>query len=246
MSVSEFKGLINTARLVMEAGGQAAGLMEISRTSVKDAYEHAQRVMESYGRDIDVELPEFERNYRSGQKLASLGYTKRKDMPVIGSDDVREFQRRLKSGQIDVTDPYKPSHASNPFPEGLSGSEAKEWLQSGLEVYDGERKDDEVSVRLIKVKVSDLKPIQEQIYFDKSMDSVAKNGVEGTVDFIANKTILIASSDNYIIDGHHRFLSGVIADPSTQTNVLRIDLSIKTLLPMAIAYGDAIGNKRNL
>ena len=246
MSVSEFKGLINTARLVMEAGGAAPGLLEITRTSVKDAYDHADRVMKSYGREVDTEIPDFERNYRTAQKLASLGYTKRKDMPVISGDDVQEFQRRLKSGHIDVTEPFKPSHASNPFPEGLSGSDAKEWLQSGLEVYDGESKDDEVSLRMIKVKVSDLKPIQEQIYFDKSMANVAENGAEGTINFIENKTILIASSDNYIIDGHHRFLSGVLVDPSLRTNVLRIDLPIKTLLPMAIAYGDAIGNKRNL
>lgn len=245
-SVFEFKSLINTAKMILEAGGESAGTMEVTRTSVRDAYAHGERVLQSYGKDIDVEMPDFERNYRTAQKLASIGFTKRKDMPVIGRNDVREFQRRLKSGQIDVSEPFKPSHASNPFPEGLSGSEAREWLQSGLEVYDGDSRDDVVSLQLTSVKAEDLRPIQEQIYFDKSIETIGKNGAEGTVSFIEDKSILICSSDNYIIDGHHRFLSAILVDPMMQAQVLKVDLPIDTLLPMAIAYGDAIGNKRNL
>lgn len=245
-SVYEFKDLIRTAKTILEAGGESAGSMEVTRTSVRDAYAHGDRVLRSYGKDIDSEIPDFEHNYRTAQKLASVGFAKRKDMPVIGRRDVREFQKRLRSGEIDVTEPFKPSHASNPFPEGLSGSEAKEWLQSGLKVYDGDARDDVVPLQLTSVKAKDLRPIQEQIYFDKSIETIGRNGADGTVSFIENESILICSSDNYIIDGHHRFLSAVLVDPSMGAQVLKVDLPINTLLPMAIAYGDAIGNKRNL
>jgi hypothetical protein len=62
---------------------------------------------------------------------------------------------------------------------------------------------------------------------------------------LGNKTFFITSADNFIIDGHHRWLSGIVLDPNLKVNTLSIDLPIKDLLPMAIAYGDAIGNKRN-
>jgi hypothetical protein len=62
---------------------------------------------------------------------------------------------------------------------------------------------------------------------------------------LGNKTFFITSADNFIIDGHHRWLSGIVLDPNLKVNTLSIDLPIKDLLPMATAYGDAIGNKRN-
>lgn len=248
MDIRDFRNLVEAAKSVIlnEGGGQAAGTMEVTRTSVKDAKEHGERVMNSFGRSLEEEIPDFEKNYKMAQKLASMGYTRRKDMPVITSKDVRQFQQRLKDGVIDVAEPFRPDRWEDPFPEGLSGTDAKDWLESGLEIYDGEKKDDIVSTKITKVKARDLRPIQEQIYFDKSMETVGKNGVQKTRDFIGKKAILIASSDNYIIDGHHRFLSAILVDPSMKVQILKIDLPISTLLPMATAYGDAIGNKRNL
>lgn len=248
MSIKEFRSLIESAQTIMlsEAGGQAPGNMEISRTSVSDAYEHAARVMASYGLDIDEEIPDFKSNYQVAQRLASRGSTKRKDMPVIGKKDVRTFQKRLKNGYIDVAEPFRPSHATDPFPEGLTGSEAKQWLESGLQKYDGESKDDKVETSLTSVAVNKMAPIQEQIYFDKSIETVAENGIDKTRRFITKEAILICSNDNYIIDGHHRFLSAMLVDPTMKAQVLKVDLPITTFLPMATAYGDAIGNKRNL
>jgi len=246
--MSDLNSLVEKVRQVIlqEGGGTPAGELEISRTSVSDAREHGERVMKSFGRDLDEEIPKFDKNYRTAQNIANTGRTKRKNMPVISSSDVREFQRRLKSGYIDVAEPFRPSHQSNPFPEGLKGREAKEWLESGLPKYDGDLDDDKVTIKLESVKVSNLKPIQKQIYFDESMRTIGKNGAEKTKSFLSSKSILICSSDLYIIDGHHRFLSGMLVDPSIKAQVLMIDLPIATLLPMAISYGDAIGNKRNL
>lgn len=248
MDIREFRSLIELSREVIlsEGGGRSAGSMEISRTSVEDAYDHGARVMASYGRELDEEIPNFTRNYQTAQRFPSRGSTKRKDMPVITKRDVRTFQNRLKNGYIDVAEPFKPSHADNPFPEGLTGSEAKEWLESGLQKYDGESRDDRVDMNLTSVAVNKMIPIQEQIYFDESIDMIGKNGADKTRSFITKESILICSNDNYIIDGHHRFLSAMLVDPSMKAQALKINLPISTLLPMAIAYGDAIGNKRNL
>jgi hypothetical protein len=222
-------------------GGQSAGTHELHKTSVEKAREFA----EKKGFDLDKEIPNFNENYKKAQQMANLGKTKRKDMPVINDNDVKKFQKRLENGTLDINKPFAkdPDVGSNPFPEGLSGLKAKKWLEKGLK--DGSKTDDVVDVSITKVAVGKLKPIQKQIYYDKSMGATIENGAKTSLNFVTNKSFFIISGDNYIIDGHHRYLTALLLDPSAKVNALKINLPIKKLLPMATAYGDAIGNKRN-
>ena len=57
--------------------------------------------------------------------------------------------------------------------------------------------------------------------------------------------IVKIKKDNRIIDGHHRFLTTVLINPKIKVNCLKIDLPIRELLPLTLAYTDAIGNVRN-
>lgn len=226
----------------IKQGGQLAGKLEVDKTSLEKAREYA----EKGNFNIDEKIPNFNENYEKAQSIIKLGRTKRKDMPVITDDDVKKFQARLEKGTIDINKPFAkdPIVKKNPFPTGLSGFDAKKWLELGLK--DGSKKDDIIDVRIDKVAVKKLKPIQKQVYFDKSIDAIKQFGVEGSHKFITQKSFFVISDDNYIIDGHHRFLSALLIDPNAKVNALRIKLPIDKLLPMATAYGDAIGNKRNL
>jgi hypothetical protein len=219
-------------------GGQAPGKLEI----VKLNYEKAKNFMESI--NLLDQIDDFESKFEYAKRLANLGKTKRKDMPVIDDQDVKKFQLRLKLGTLDINEPFAAeTNPQNPWPEGLSGWEAQDFVKRGLK--DGAKKDDVIGITIGKVEVGKLKPIQKQIYFDKSMKSTAESGAKKTLNWLGNKTFFITSADNFIIDGHHRWLSGIVLDPNLKVNTLSIDLPIKDLLPMAIAYGDAIGNKRN-
>ena len=221
--------------------GQAAGTHEVLATPL----EKARAFAEKKKFDLDKEIPDFDVNYKKAQALFKLGRTKRKDMPVINDGDVKKFQKRLEDGTIDINKPFAkdPELSGNPFPEGLSGLKAKKWLEKGLK--DGSKTDDKIDVSITKVAVKDLKPIQAQVYYDKSMEAIAEHGVKTSSNFIFNKSFFVISGDNYIIDGHHRMLSALILEPKGKVNCLKINLPIKKLLPMATAYGDAIGNKRN-
>jgi hypothetical protein len=226
--------------------GQEAGGMEIGNTSVEKAYAYGKKVYEKYGRDIDADLPDFKKDYLVAQKKAKTGKTVRKDMPVIDGPDVRAFQGRLKGGTLDINKPFgKVTKSTNPFPQGLSGEAAKKFEQAGLKKFDGDKDDDKVKVSNGKIEVGKLKPIQKQIYFDVSIDAQAEHGPKASMDFMQNKTYFIKSDDNFIIDGHHRFLSAMLMNPKLKVQYLSIDLPIKKLLPLSLAYGDAIGNKRN-
>lgn len=236
-----FKELLKEA-----TGGEEAGKLEIVKTDIKEARSFAEEVFSKNGFSLDEEIPNFDKNYMYAKNLAKLGTTKRHDMPVIDTADVKDLQHRLQNGYIDIKEPVSHDKISDePFPEGLHDRDAKLWLQNGLKVHDGDKEDDVVKVKLKSISVGDLKPIQKQIYFDKSITSTAEFGSKGTSDFLQNKSIFIASEDNYIIDGHHRFLSGVLIDPKMKVKVLSIDLPINVLLPLSLSYGDSVGNKRN-
>ncbi len=168
-------------------------------------------------------------------------------MPVVQYYQLKEMQERLKNGYIDIDKPLSPEtkKRKNPFPEGLTGKEAEQFLEAGLKKHDGDADDDKVKVSIKKVRVSDLIPLQQQIYFDKSMDSTAKFGREGTIDFLKSSYFLV-SSDLKLLDGHHRMLSAYLIDPDMKVPALVIDMPINKLLPMSKAYGSALGNKPNL
>ncbi len=238
--------MIREALKILEAG-EAAGSMEIVKTDVKKAREFAEKSMKDSGRDLDKELPNFDKNYEKAKKLANLGKTVRKDMPVIEIDDVRDMQAKLAKGAIDVEKPYADDtkKKNDPFPEGLSGKEAEAWMKDGLKPFDGDAGDDIVKAKMGKKEIGDLKPIQKQIYFDKSLSATADFGAEGTRKFLTTSSIMVVSADNYIIDGHHRWLSGNLIDSKMKVPALIIDLPIDKLLPLSLAYGDALGNERN-
>ena len=236
---------MGTLNLDEGKGGAAAGKLELIRTSFAKAKQYVEKMHKDF--DIEKEIPNFQKNYEYAQKLAKGGFAQRKDMPVIDNRDIKLLQKRLKKGAIDIARPFADNEVpDDPFPQGLDKSTGKEWVKGGLAKNDGDAKDDVVDVKIKSVAVGNLKPIQSQIYFDKSIRNVAEFGAKGTKDFSSSKNnFYVISSDNRIIDGHHRFLSAVLVDPKIKVTALEIDLPIKDLLPLTLSYTDAIGNVRN-
>lgn len=224
-------------------GGQAAGKLEVDKIDLDVARAYAEAVFRAHGRELDEQLPEFDQNFLLAKRLTAYGKTQRKDMPVINDNQVREFQQRLKDGSMDINKPLAPeTNPSNPFPEGLSGETAAHWIENGFN--DGSRPDDMIKVESVKVAAKDLRPIQRQIYYDKSINSTAEFGAPAARSFL-NKSLMIMSNDRHIIDGHHRWSSALFIDPKLMMSGVMIDLPIAKLLPLSLAYGDAIGNRRN-
>jgi hypothetical protein len=232
----------NRINEILNEAGQESGKYELAKTPVDGAI----KLSSMKGHDAEAEINNFKRNYEKAYSLVkSYGKTQRKDMPVIDEKDVKSLQSRLKVGSIDVNKPFaKDTNPSDPFPKGVGGKHADEWLRNGLR--DGDKNDDRIGVSKKKISVGDLKPIQKQIYLDKSLLFLFKFGVDKALSFITNgPTTFIVSADNRIIDGHHRWAQGVMLDPSAKVSCLVIDLPIAKLLPMSLTYSDAVGNKRN-
>lgn len=226
--------------LYEKAVGAEAGDLEFTKISTEDAIKYSKSKL---GSKFD-EIKNFSSNFELIKSRAKLGWTKRKDMPRITTSDIQDFKDSLSKGKLDIKAPFSSNTDSkNLFPEKLKGGKAKSFLNNGLN--DNDANDDKVKVSFKKIAVGTLKPTQKQIYFDTTIGYLTRGSIKSSVNFLQNSTTFVASSDGYIIDGHHRFAMGCILNPSIKVNVLVVELPAKQLMKLALAYGDAIGNERN-
>ena len=230
-------------QFIIEAGGQKSGQFEILKVTPNQAYEIAKQYYDNNRLNIDIQIPDFKNNFQLLQNLVRIGWKRRKDMPVIGSKQVKQFQQALKKGKIDIEKPYAEfTNPEDPFPEGLSNEKAKKWLEAGF--LDNQIKDDQLKVKKANIRVKDIRPVQNQIYFDKIVERISENTKKQEINNIQQK-YLILNNNNFLIDGHHRWASATLLEPDVKLNAIQIDLEVDDLLDLANSYGDAIGNKKN-
>lgn len=87
-----------------------------------------------------------------------------------------------------------------------------------------------IDVKKERVRVDLLKPTQKEINTEK---------VEGMMDGMLQKNLakpIIVSSDNYVLDGHHRWLALLNQDRTFKLTVFKFDLPITQLIEVAKKY----------
>lgn len=89
-----------------------------------------------------------------------------------------------------------------------------------------------------------ISPIQKQIYVDKSVGSTIKAGRKETEDFIKSQHVVI-SNEGMLIDGHHRWLSGMVCDTKMVVPAFRSRIPLAELFPIVMAFSRAQGNQAN-
>ncbi len=80
----------------------------------------------------------------------------------------------------------------------------------------------------VKIPVGKLKATQREIKAGKSF-SMADSYYKGTFD-PAKGDVILVSSDNHILDGHHRWAALLLADPDREMEVVQIDMPMRELL----------------
>lgn len=222
---------------------EIGGKLNVFKVPLAKAREWAAASMKkSSGKDLDTELPNFDKNYMALQ--AKKGVAKniiRDDMPVIEKGDIPKFQKDLAAGHVDIFKPFAKG-AKKPYFPGykMKAGERGEWLTLGF--MDGDKKDDIVKAKIIQYPASKMKPTQNQIWLEKLISIGGKwRGAQGSGSF-ATKATIIVSRDGYILDGHHRFAQVMIADPKTTMKALVVPMNLKELLVMGRSYGAALGN----
>ena len=215
---------MNIKEFLLEYGGETAGTKEITQTSLKKARKYFEKSLIKLNLDLDEEIPEFDKNYKKLKRLVkNHGEEHRKDMPVVGWKQVKEFQKSLTNGDLDI---------QNPFNENL------------LMEIQLQGNEDKVKAQFKSIKAKDLKPIQSQIYLSKVIKNFKKFGIPHNNHFITTKYMII-DKNNRIVDGHHRWTTVMITNPNIKIDLLKVDLDMEELLPLTKAYGISKGNKQN-
>jgi len=105
--------------------------------------------------------------------------------------------------------------------------------------------EDEIKGDVVKIKIKKLKPSQSSIYLDQvfsrilSKSKFTKKALKGKV----KDTDILISSDNFIIDGHHRWCSAFILNPKCKLKCIRINLPFEKALPIINAILEATGSE---
>ena len=97
--------------------------------------------------------------------------------------------------------------------------------------YDGlikHLKKNNVAVKKTKVPAKSLKPIQKEFNKNKIVGAIAK------IKTLGQAKPLIVSKDNYIIDGHHRWLAA--RNVGENIDIMQADVKVHELLKHVYSY----------
>ncbi len=78
------------------------------------------------------------------------------------------------------------------------------------------------SVKKVKIKLSKLKPSQNELNDDKVIEGLTNNNWKDRN--------YIVSEDNYLLDGHHSWASGLEIDPEKEVTVYKVSLPARELI----------------
>ena len=123
----------------------------------------------------------------------------------------------------------------NEFENPLTGVMKDIFTSKGK--MDGDEGDDVVDTKKGSWAANRLKPSQNAIYLGKSL-GMAVGGVKG------GDLGSIVSSDNHILDGHHRWAATLLSEPTASIQGIEAKLGIGDLVPVLRALGDAMNNTR--
>lgn len=118
----------------------------------------------------------------------------------------------------------------------IQANQVKELQQLLLEVG--------VKFRQIIVPACKLKPVQKNIYIEKAIQPILKQGEHRTKVYLRNQSTVTVSKDLYIVDGHHRWLSAMLIKPKLGIKVFQIGLTFTELYRPMIAYSNLLNNER--
>jgi len=166
---------------------------------------------------------DFERRYGADWKKIFYGTAWK--MHNKSRNEEHEITEELATIYVDTT------KFPNPLPPALSSV----FLMKGE--IDGDRRDDVVRATPRSYSAKSLLPSQSEIFLGKSL-GMAIGGVKGG-DLGA-----VVSSDNHILDGHHRWAATMFSDPSARVQGVGVAMTIGDLIPVLRAVGDALGNSR--
>ena len=110
----------------------------------------------------------------------------------------------------------------------------QKFLKMGIEKYDGNAQDDEISVEEVNIPVKDLYPTQSQIGLADSLGWTSRNDPAraGTTAKLGSSAAdvggrIITANGRFIVDGHHRWSQVVLLNPEASIPAYNFKVGFK-------------------
>lgn len=154
----------------------------------------------------------------------NLGLPREKMPQIPGDKTVKEMlEAKNKDGSPDTKTRAKGKAAVE---AGADPDDKRTILKQMLDHF----KSSGVSIKAEKVPVGKLKATQSDILAGKTF-GMAEGHLQGKFPNIGDQIVI--SSDNHILDGHHRWAALLTIDPTRTMNVIRVDMTMKEMLDRA-------------
>ena len=177
---------------------------------------------------------EFEKRY-SYIKNINNGEVNRENMPVIKYKDTEEFDKLIKTLSAKSVKEFQEKLDVNIKDEEF---DFKKFIKNEIPYIYFERTEDkkkQIKTATIKKEAKLLFPIQNELFLEKIISNIIKYGIPSEENFITKRT-LVVSKNNFIIDGHHRWLTTMIFKPELELEMLKIQMSLNELYTVLMAY----------
>ena len=140
--------------------------------------------------------------------------------------------KEIRTVMLEDADPKKVDNDRFPLPlSSVAGDpdRARAITSSGKDETDGGKADDVIGVGGASFSVSDLKPSQSSMNIEKAL-SMALGMIRD--DQAGGELGAFISSDNHIMDGHHRWVATAMVDPTAQIGGYSVDFPADKLIPV--------------
>ena len=236
-------------------GGEIGGKIEVLKAPVG---EFEKLFLKNFGKTpLATHMTTYAENYAKLFAKASGDVLDidRANMPVIDRRHIELLHHFLIEGRFNINPPFdkkvldllRSSGKNRVSLQQTDVENAEKWRA----IWQGADKRSRVNAYFDKKRAEKLSPIQKQIYLDKVLDNIAevvadhpKHPAENLEEKF-DKCTLVMSSNERLIDGHHKWATMMILQPSYKFNTLVIDLDLKRLLCVTLAFTALIGNAPN-
>jgi predicted ABC-type ATPase len=147
-----------------------------------------------------------------------------KQLQAISGHEIKSVKAR-ESERLPKEGIYNPKESL-----GVKRKDMPQITEEAQKDFMAHLKEQGVGVKTGKMKISEMKPSQDEMDADKA----AKLQDDPHLD----KPIIV-SKDDYIMDGHHRWLAARMKDEDQKANVIKVDMNGKELLDVMRKYPES-------
>ena len=137
-------------------------------------------------------------------------------------EELAEFADLNHDSEMDLEDTVGIPRDEMPQIKSTDMQDFVQWLSAvkGIEASE------------VSMMVDDLVPTQKKINMDKIKGMTANK----SIDELANSKPILVTSDNHLVDGHHRWFALYLDNPKNNISTIRVDATLSDFLTTAESY----------